>query len=41
MQPLSNKRSKSIFNLKKISGKGIKVKLIFNRKINSISLMLN
>jgi hypothetical protein len=44
MQPLStfpSKGSKSIFNFKKISGKGIYVKLIYIGKINGIRLSLN
>jgi hypothetical protein len=44
MQPLStftSKGSKSIFNSKKILRKVTWVKLIFIRRINGISLMLN
>jgi hypothetical protein len=44
MQPintLASKGSKSNFNLKKVSRKVIKAKLIFIYRINGISLMLN
>ncbi len=44
MQPLPtfpSKGKKSIFNLKEISVKVIKLKLIFNCKINGIGLSLN
>ncbi len=44
IQPLptyQSKGSKSIFNLKQFSGKGIQVKLIFIRKINGIGLSPN